>query len=139
MTVNDLLEGTGNQVLAFSDYLSSIETRDAVMSDFKKLGQLLFKDGWSFHDDHGSPRFVKGDDTELTPGGGWAISLPGVHDRPRLTQGILECMWSGMKVDSKGDWHMCVFTQFETAHLIITHWGLETFKQFLYTVAKPRK
>jgi hypothetical protein len=136
MTLNDLLEGKGSQVMEFADYLGTIKVKDQVMSSFKRLGKQLFQDGWTFHSDKNSPRFVKEDDQEASPGGGWAISLPQQTDGG-VRAGIVDALWSGMKLNHKQEWQMCVYRYRESAEGIVDRWKLEPFKQFLYQAAKP--
>ncbi len=134
--IDAITEGIGSQALQFADYVGSTVKKEKVRNDFMKLGKSLFKDGWTFYNDNGGPRFAKDDDPENAPGNGWAISFPQAHDS-HLNSGIVSCLWSGGKINHKQEWELCHYRYHESAEGINERWGLETFKQFLFKAARP--
>jgi len=138
MRVSEIFENKGEQAMAFAEYLGDIKS-DKVRSDFKKLGTALFKDGWTFFDKPAnSPRFSKEDDQEASPSGGWSITFPQLSDVSSIRAGVVDSIWSGMKINHKGEWQLCHYSYRESAEGINERWKLETFKQFLFRAAKPK-
>lgn len=67
----------GHQVLEFSDYLHDGRVAKKYIKDFETFGNELFKDGWTFKNEH-NPKFYKQEQPvrEDYPDDGWIIILP---------------------------------------------------------------
>lgn len=136
--IDTIHESIVSQALMFADYVGETVESEKVRADFMKLGKALFRDGWTFYYDRFSPRFSKADPSDEQDGVmGWTITFPLKHDAPSIRSGLLDTQWSGMKMNSMGEWVLCHYHHRESAESINERWGLETFKQFLYQAAKP--
>jgi hypothetical protein len=80
MKVREIVESTGAQVMAFTDYLERGLVSEKYQSDFARLGADLFKLGFTYKSsgptEHAAPHFTRKIISGPGAGGAQSVSLP---------------------------------------------------------------
>lgn len=132
MKLTELLEGKGNEVLLFNDYIArwaEKETKPINTPRFKKLGIALFKAGFTYDDAafHKLP----------AEGGVYEFDFPGIRQLYEFEQGLVTCRCAFNLVENGKS----VMYRFEKALSLneIDLWTVPTLIDFMHKGARPVK